>query len=227
MKSKTSKILNTDYILSVMAGILLFFTSLVVNYTANLYVKDAPATPVNDVILSNLPFFEVDEVIIVLSILMIVMVIYECSVYPRRIPFTLEAVGLFILIRALFISMTHIGPFTPRVVFEHSWTWLLGLGGIADLFFSGHTGLPFLAALIFWDHPFIRSVYLAGSIALGASVLLGHLHYSIDVFSAFFITYAIFHIAQRLFADDWHRFHIEEKNRGRFRSRLEESLNHR
>jgi membrane-associated phospholipid phosphatase len=72
-----------------------------------------------------------------------------------------------------------------------------------DLFFSGHTGLPFLLALVFWDHPWWRRVFVIVSIIFGVTVLLGHFHYSIDVFGAFFITYTIFHIATRLFPRDY------------------------
>ena len=35
--------------------------------------------------------------------------------------------------------------------------------------------------------------------SIAAIVLLGHYHYSIDVFAAFFITYGIYHIALSLF----------------------------
>jgi len=35
------------------------------------------------------------------------------------------------------------------------------------------------------------------------AVLLGHIHYSIDVFSALFITYGIFVIAKKVFARDY------------------------
>jgi hypothetical protein len=36
----------------------------------------------------------------------------------------------------------------------------------------------------------------------GIVVLLGHLHYSIDVLSAFFITYSIYHICELFFKTD-------------------------
>jgi len=47
------------------------------------------------------------------------------------------------LIRALFISLTHIGPFSTHIVI--SFTGIIGsiFGSGADLFFSGHTGLLF------------------------------------------------------------------------------------
>ncbi|MCL5009147.1 MAG: hypothetical protein M1400_02270, partial [Patescibacteria group bacterium] len=48
----------------------------------------------------------------------------------------------------------------------------------------------------------LRYVFLAASVVFGAAVLLGHLHYSIDVFSAFFITYGIYRIAVKIFPAD-------------------------
>jgi hypothetical protein len=44
----------------------------------------------------------------------------------------------------------------------------------------------------------------------GVIVLLSHLHYSIDVFAAFFITYSIYHIALKLFDRDYEFFAYED-----------------
>ncbi len=74
-----------------------------------------------------------------------------------------------------------------------------------DLFFSGHVGLTFLMALLLWDVPVLRYIYLAISVMFAGVVLLGHLHYSIDVFAAYFITYTIFILATRLFKSDYER----------------------
>ena len=58
-------------------------------------------------------------------------------------------------------------------------------------------------ALIFWDDDFWRPFFLAAAVVFGASVLLAHVHYSIDVFAAPFIVYGIFAIAQRTFKKDY------------------------
>ena len=71
-----------------------------------------------------------------------------------------------------------------------------------DYFFSGHTGLPFLLTLLFWDNVFLRVLFFVSSIFFGVVVLLGHLHYSIDVLSAFFITYTIYHLSEAFFPKD-------------------------
>ncbi len=67
-----------------------------------------------------------------------------------------------------------------------------------DLFFSAHTAMPFLAFLLFRGRR-LKLSFLAFSLLLASAVLLGRLHYSIDVFAAFFITYALHKAEARFF----------------------------
>src|SRR3989344_5297911 len=71
------------------------------------------------------------------------------------------------------------------------------------LFFSGHTGMPFLVALIFLNNKMVRYVLLSLSFIFAVAVLLAHIHYSIDVLAAPFMAYCIFKIAQYLFPRDY------------------------
>jgi hypothetical protein len=57
-------------------------------------------------------------------------------------------------------------------------------------------------ALLYWDNKVLRTSFVALSIIFAAVVLMGHLHYSIDVLAAFFITYAIYGIAEKAFDED-------------------------
>ena len=87
---------------------------------------------------------------------------------------------------------------------------MLTFGG--DLFFSGHTGMPFLLALIFWRDKWARYIFILFSVVFAVTVLLSHMHYTIDVASAFFITFTIYHIAEHLFKKDQQRFNQEIDN---------------
>jgi len=58
-------------------------------------------------------------------------------------------------------------------------------------------------ALVFYHEKHWRYIYFAISIVFGISVLIAHIHYSIDVFAAPFITYSIFSIARILFKRDY------------------------
>ncbi len=127
---------------------------------------------------------------------------------PNRLPFALKAVALFLLIRAVFVSLTHIAPspIDPQQPAPFFNSIFYG----SDLFFSGHTGLPFLAALAFWHILPLRVFYLGLTVFFGAVVLLGHYHYSIDVLAALFITHGIFRLSCWLFARDCALFRSSE-----------------
>lgn len=198
------KIWNKQFSRTTAHGVVFFLLSLVVNYFATTYASERVSLPVTDIIVSNIPVFNVDWVIIygalLLSIFSLLVMFYE----PKRIPFVLKSLALFIIIRSIFVSLTHLGPFLPEDAIDPIRIFnILGLSTTADLFFSGHTGIPFLLCLIYWDNRKLRWTYLLISVIFAVCVLLGHLHYSIDVFAAFFITYSIFHIAQRMFPKDW------------------------
>lgn len=193
-----------EFVMTVITGAILLLASLVINYLATMYASERVSLPVTDLILSNIRVFDVDFVIIWGAVFLILFTAIVTLYHPQKIPFILKSVALFVIIRSVFISLTHLGPFSPQVAIDPIRIFnYLGFGTTADLFFSGHTGQPFLLGLIYWDNKILRNTFFAISAILATSVLLGHLHYSIDVLAAFFITYTIFHIAQRFFAKDW------------------------
>jgi hypothetical protein len=127
---------------------------------------------------------------------------------PNRLPFALKAMALFLLVRAVFVALTHMAPspIDPQKPAPFFNSIFYG----SDLFFSGHTGLPFLAALAFWHIVPWRMFYLALTAFFGTVVLLGHYHYSIDVLAALFITHGVFRMSCWLFSRDYALFRSTE-----------------
>lgn len=181
---------------------LLLAAALIINYYAGTYASIRASNSVSDLFLDNLPTLNVSLIFIDGFILFILFIASLLFHEPKKIPFVLKTAALFIFTRAIFMTLTHIGPFPLQSPLETG--DIIGKFIFSgDLFFSGHVGLSFLMALIFWPSLRVRMIFIAISVIFGASALLGHLHYSIDVFAAYFITYSIFKAAQNLFAKDY------------------------
>lgn len=177
---------------------IVFLLGLFANTFSIIFATEHASSPVTDLILSNTPTFNVDALFIYGTFFGVIATMLVILAHPKRLPYALYAVALFYFVRSGFVMLTHIAPFEAHFAEDFGTTINRMFFG-ADLFFSGHTGLPFLGALVFWHEKPIRYFFLALSIFFAIIVLLGHLHYSIDVASAFFITYGIFKISEWLF----------------------------
>jgi membrane-associated phospholipid phosphatase len=191
---------------SLCVALVLLALALTFQYYASAYSTRNANRFVGDIFLDNLPVVNMNGVIIEGALLLIVisMVLVLCK--PKYLLFTLKAVAIFIAIRAFFVAVTHLGIYPDQIVPDSNGFLdriYLALNLQAGYFFSAHTGLPFLLALIFWDKRFWRIFYFIVSAIMGISVLLAHVHYSIDVFAAPFMTYSIFKLAEYLFSDDY------------------------
>ncbi len=191
--------LDRHFRFSAPVSIIAFIGALFVNFWAIHQATNNASNSVTDIILSNIPVFEVDGFFVYGTFFVVSVSIAMLLMHPHRIPFALHAVTLFILIRSAFTLMTHLGPPEVAYLSDFGATITRSFFG-ADQFFSAHTGMPFLGALAFWNiDKKLKWLYLLSSVFFAIIVLLGHIHYTIDVFSAFFITYGIYHIALWLF----------------------------
>ncbi len=207
LKHKTYWRNKAFYTSTLWAGFL-FVISVIVSTMTNEYAILRAKNPVTDIVLSNVRVFDVDVVVNYGPLLIIILVFIILAMRPAAIPFTIKSLALFIIIRGIFISLTHIGQFEPQIVLPSTgFLNFLGGGNTGGLFFSGHTGTPFLLALIFWNNKILRWGFVGLSIALGTVMLLGHLHYTIDVVGAFFITPTIYYLAQKFFKRDYELLH--------------------
>lgn len=192
----------TDYWFSALTSIILFAASVYTNFLASRYATTAASNPVTDLVLDNIPVYNVDGYFVYGAVALIAFIFVLLAMRPKRIAFTLYSLALFYFIRAAFITLTHIGPYPEHTPIEFTTSLGIFFSKLFfgdDLFFSGHTGAPFLMGLIFWREPLLRYIFICWSVFLAIVVLLGHIHYSIDVASAFFITFTIFHLALWLF----------------------------
>ena len=193
---------DRGYRISLLAGLAVLTASYFLNYYANLYTASAAVLSVGDLILDHLPTINLSMFYILgIYFTELVFFIYIVFFKPELAPITAKTIGAFYIIRSFFISLTHLGP--PANFFNlPQLTDQWGLGRyfyLNDLFFSGHTGFPYLGALLFWENKTLRWFLLGMSFAQAITVLLMHVHYSIDVFSAYFITYSIYVVSDKIF----------------------------
>ena len=204
------KLFEQEHRSSLFAALALLVVSFIANHFASAYSLIFLTRPtsmyVGDLLLDNIPFVDLNFIVVEVTLIVIAIgVLYIMFRQPRRILFSLKALAIFNITRALFISLTHVGIYPGYIepsagIFDSIYVYFNMHTGF---FFSGHTGLPFLLALIFWNKPVLRKVFLLISLVFAISVLLTHAHYSIDVLAAPFMAYGIFEITKYFFPRDY------------------------
>ena len=194
---------SKEFALSVLFGAVFLAVSVVLNYQAGTFAFSKMTSSVGDIILDHLPRMDVELIFIDGAIIMAIFTFLLSLYYPKYMPAMLKNIALLYLFRAIAITLTHLGPPAEMqgLYLADSITQRFVYGG--DYFFSGHTGLPFIIALIFWDKKPLRYLYLTITVIFGFTALLGHVHYSIDVFAAPFIAHSTYFVASRLFPRDY------------------------
>jgi hypothetical protein len=196
------------YLRSICEGIAFFAASTIAICAAVTYATVHASNYVTDFVLSRVGPYNLRFLFVYGTFTAFVITLGLLAWRPNRVPFALKAMALFLLVRAVFVSLTHMAPspIDPQKAAPFFNSIFYG----SDLFFSGHTGMPFLAALAFWHIPQWRIFYLTLTAFFGSVVLLGHYHYSIDVLAALFITHGVFQVSCWLFAHDYALFRSSE-----------------
>jgi len=162
------------------------------------YVDEVAGVQAQDIILDNIPtinlsFFYIYGGILILGLL----IFYPLFFNVKKFHVSLSQLSLLLIIRSFFITLTHLK--VPADAVEITIPKLYNLMTFNnDLFFSGHTALPFLGFLMFRKER-IGIFFLVLTFVMMITVLFMHFHYSIDVFAALFITYGSFKVGEWLF----------------------------
>lgn len=197
------KVLLSDhtYKVSFFVGACLLIGAYIANFLASSYNDTRTYFSVGDLILDNIQTYNMEFFFTwFMYLLMFLTFAYPVFRKPEIIPFALKTFALLIYLRSGFILLTNIGPpigfyYEGAKVGGHVVSDLLFKN---DLFFSGHTAYPFLSFLVYKETK-LRWFFLLGSIIEAIAVLLMHVHYSIDVFAAFFITYGLYTVSNNVF----------------------------
>jgi hypothetical protein len=166
----------------------LALVALLADYSCGMYVTATPGAKVPDLILDRLPSIDLSFLFIYgYMALLVGMFVYPLVFRVRMLHVVIFQFSLLLTLRSLFMLFTHLE--TPAgSVPVHFPGLFSNLYFENDMFFSGHTAMPFLGFYLFRPSRF-RYVFLVGALVMGAVVLFMHVHYSIDVLAAFFMTY--------------------------------------
>jgi hypothetical protein len=155
------------------------------------YMSQGKTLPMlSDMILDKLPVIDL-SLVYDLSCLCIFMLVFIYLLHKKdlsRLPYFLLLCGIFFIIRGIFIVLT---PFGNPPEFLGSDPLFFGFSKYElGVYPSGHVGNSFLLLLLVNDktYKYIIGFFL---ILIVFSLFLSHGHYSIDMLSGFFFSYAI------------------------------------
>lgn len=202
---------NPEYRSSFFLGLALFVIVLGIHMYAAGYATAHLGSTASDIFLDQFAAPAITAWIYLYGTLVFLVVAVASAItWPRSLPFTFKTAAAFTIIRAGFIILTHLGFPAGMATIPHPTAFesLFFRGG---LFFSGHAALPALLAFIYWDRKPLRYLFLVSTVFFSAIVLLGHLHYSIDVFAGIFIAHSIYCLSEKAFSRDFRRMNGELK----------------
>ena len=159
-------------------------------YLNNFVIEGKTFPMLSDLILDNLPVLNVAlfyDIFALIPIILVLIYIAQKKDY-NRIPFFLMMSGIFYIVRGIFIVLT---PFGNPPLFNGSDPLFNGFAKYdLGVYPSGHVGNVFLMFLLVKDKGYKLLIFIC-LIFVIITLFLSHGHYSIDILSGLFFSYAI------------------------------------
>jgi membrane-associated phospholipid phosphatase len=173
----------------VLAAILIFFSQFL------LFVEARESVSIPDPILNAFSPIDLTWLTFALIYLSLIIALVELIKDPTRLILALQCYGLMVIFRAIAMYITPFEAPVTLLPLNDPFVQLFGQGNILekDLFFSGHTATLFLLFLLM-EKRILKVAFLIFTLVVGISVILQHVHYSIDVFAAPFFAYTSYRI---------------------------------
>nr|WP_319401290.1 hypothetical protein [uncultured Carboxylicivirga sp.] len=155
------------------------------------YINEGKTLPVlSDLILDNLPYWDVDYLYDIFSLVSVfvfgIYVIHKREY--KKVPYFLLLCGIFHMVRGVFIVLT---PFGNPPMFDGTQGMFNGFSKYElGVYPSGHTGIAYMYFILAKDK-YYRAVLLFSVLMIIASLFLSRGHYSIDILSGIFFAFAI------------------------------------
>ncbi len=116
-----------------------------------------------------------------------------------RMAFVFQCYVVMVWIRMIAMYLVPLDPPETMIALNDPFVEIFGTGQLLtrDLFFSGHTATLLLLFLVM-KKKLYRKLLLLSTMAVAVTVLLQHVHYTIDVYAAVFFGYGAYRITKKL-----------------------------
>jgi hypothetical protein len=160
------------------------------------WVERRPGVVVPDPVLAAFGPTDMTWAIFALIYLSLVLALVTFSREPDRLLLAMLSYSIMVVFRIIAMYLLPLDPPSPTIPLQDPFVQLFGSGQVLmkDLFFSGHTSTLFLLFLTSAAGK-LRWLFLICTIAVVASIIIHHTHYTIDVFIAPFVAYSSYRIA--------------------------------
>jgi hypothetical protein len=159
-----------------------------------LFVEQRPGVIINDPLLALFHPLNLTWLIFGLIYFSLLAGIIVFIKDPQRLLFAFQFYSLLVLVRILMMYLVPLEAPPTMIPLQDPFVELFGSGGkllTRDLFFSGHTSTLFMLFLIA-DKGILKNSFFVFTILVGISVIVQHVHYTIDVVAAPFFTYSVY-----------------------------------
>ena len=177
-------------------GVLMIVVILVnIDYLQAEY-PDPPRPPdrLLDAIEPNYDFLEIGEAFSKLQIGLMGLFFVSSADRLRRLPRLFFFLATMYILRSFAFTLTPLAQITPPGEFFEPSNYI-AQKFYHGMYFSGHTASALIQAFFFWNDRFkgIRITWFVLPLALVqmSSMIIGHQHYSIDIFGAIFVAYFV------------------------------------
>jgi membrane-associated phospholipid phosphatase len=163
------------------------------------YVESRKGAYLYDPILNLFAPVDLTWITFGLIYLSLTIAIITLSKNPQRFLFAIQLYTLMAFVRIIAMFLLPLEPPEKMILLKDPFVEFFGNGQTLtkDLFFSGHTATLFILFLVS-ENKLIKTTFLISTFVVALSILLQHVHYTIDVIAAIFFTYACYMLILKL-----------------------------
>ena len=157
------------------------------------WIEFRPGVLLHDPLLASFQARKVTWLVFALIYGGLVLGLGTLSARPAALLVALQSYALVIVARMAAMYVVPLDPPVGMIRLKDPFIQLFDLGVVLtrDLFFSGHVATLFLLFLTA-RHRLLRAAFLLATVVVGAGLIWQHVHYTIDVLIAPFITFGCY-----------------------------------